>query len=50
MKDILLLRKVLAGADEIEEQNFANADMDGDGAISMKDVLALRKLLAGETE
>ncbi len=47
MKDVLLLRKTLAGAAESEPFYDYNADLDGDGTITMKDVLILRKILAG---
>ena len=47
MKDVLLLRKILAGAATAEEGKESFADVDGDGNITMKDVLLLRKILAG---
>ena len=47
MKDVLLLRKLLAGAATAEEGSEALADVDGDGVVTMKDVLLLRKILAG---
>ena len=47
MKDVLLLRKTLAGAAESEPFYDYNADLDKDGTITMKDVLMLRKILAG---
>ena len=50
MKDVLALRKVLAGAAELPEGYEANADVNGDGAVNMKDVLTLRKILAGSEE
>ncbi len=45
MKDVLLMRKFLAGLDM--EYNAENADCNGDGDVNMKDVLMLRKYLAG---
>ena len=45
MKDVLLMRKFLAGMDV--EYNAQNADCNGDGDVNMKDVLMLRKFLAG---
>ena len=45
MKDVLILRKHLAGIEV--EMNANAADMNADGAVNMKDVLALRKKLAG---
>ena len=44
MKDVLLMRKYLAGLDV--EYNAENADCNGDGEVNMKDVLMLRKYLA----
>ena len=44
MKDVLLMRKYLAGMDV--EYNAENADCNGDGDVNMKDVLMLRKYLA----
>ena len=44
MKDLLLVRKTLAGTDGIDEAYFANADVNGDGKINMKDVLLLRHM------
>ena len=44
MKDVLILRKQLAGMMPII--NMANADVNGDGSVNMKDVLELRKYLA----
>ncbi len=45
MKDVLTLRKYLAGMEV--EINMTLADANGDDEINMKDVLALRKYLAG---
>ncbi len=47
MKDVLLLRRIVAGAVEPTEEGIAFADVDGDGNVNMKDVLLLRKILAG---
>ncbi len=44
MKDVLLLRKFLAGL--ASEVNRANADVNVDGSLDMKDVLMIRKYLA----
>ena len=43
MKDLLHIRKVLAGADKIDNNYIANADLNNDGDLNMKDVLTLRK-------
>ena len=48
MKDVLVLRKFLAGMDVV--YNAQNSDVTGDGTVNMKDVLMLRKYLAGIME
>ena len=48
MKDVLLMRKYLAGMDVT--YNAANSDCNGDGVVNMKDVLLLRKFLADMIE
>ena len=50
MKDVLALRKVLAGEAVLPEGSEENADVNKDGAVNMKDVLTLRKILAGSEE
>ena len=47
MKDVLLMRHVIAGAGEIGPDYTKNSDLDADGNITMKDVLKLRKIIAG---
>ena len=47
VKDVLLMRKAIAGADTIAVENFVNADIMVDGSINMKDVLLVRKIIAG---
>ncbi len=44
MKDVLLMRKYLAGMDVT--YNAENSDVNADGVVNMKDVLVLRKYLA----
>ena len=47
MKDVLAIRRLLAG-DYTEADAFTlAADVDGDGSLTMKDVLKLRKIIAG---
>ncbi len=48
LKDVLLLRKLLAGEADLATVNVDQADFDGNGKVNMKDVLMLRKYLAGE--
>lgn len=45
MKDVLTIRKYLAGLDV--EIDLNGADAMADGEVNMKDVLALRQFLAG---
>ena len=47
MKDVLLIRKALAGSETLTEEQAELADVDGDGNVNMKDILKLRKILAG---
>ncbi len=47
MRDVLKLRKALAGADTLTPEQEWLADIDGDGSVTMKDVLMLRRTLAG---
>ena len=47
MKDVLYLRKVIAGAEALPEENVVYADLDGNGDVNMKVVLKLRKIIAG---
>jgi len=44
-KDVLLLRKVVAGLEELEYITYADVNFDGD--VNMKDVLKIRKMIAG---
>ena len=48
MKDILLLRRVLAGDVELSLEDQKKADVNGDGAVNMKDILLLRRIVAGD--
>ena len=45
LKDLLLLKKVVAGAEELKVITYA--DVDGDGNVTVKDLSALRKVIAG---
>ena len=45
MKDVLIIRKYVAGIDV--EMDMAAADATDDGSVNMKDVLAMRKHVAG---
>ncbi len=47
MKDVLLIRKFIAGmVDSLDE---SAADFNADGSIDMKDVLLIRRFIAGLT-
>ncbi len=45
LKDALLLRKVVAGIEELKDITYADVNFDGN--INMKDVLVLGKMIAG---
>ena len=45
MKDVLTIRKTIAGLDGDVDKSAA--DVDGDGELTMKDVLMIRKFIAG---
>ena len=47
MKDVLLLRKIVAGVEAPDAATERRADVDGSGDVNMKDVLLLRKIVAG---
>ena len=47
LKDILLLRKIVAGVETLPDSYLANADVNGDGYVTLKDILLLRKVVAG---
>ena len=47
MKDVLLVRKAIAGLIGADKIDTALADVDSDGNLTMKDVLLLRKFIAG---
>ena len=47
MKDVLMMRRSIAGLDELDADVMLAGDIDGDGEITMKDVLAARRMIAG---
>ena len=48
MKDVLTIRKTIAGlGGDVDKEA---ADVDGDGELTMKDVLTIRKFIAGLIE
>ncbi len=47
IKDVLLVRKYIAGIISDKELNLTAADITGDGRVVLADVLKLRKTLAG---
>ena len=47
MKDILHLRRIVAGLESVDKDRFEFADVRPDGDLNMKDVLALRRIVAG---
>lgn len=48
--DVELLRRYIAGLEDIDDANLYNADVNGDGDINMKDVLVLRNMLSASIE
>ncbi len=50
IKDVLLVRKYIAGIISDKELNLTAADITGDGRVVLADVLKLRKTLAGIEE
>ena len=47
MKDVLLMRRYIAGVAQDSEIILGNADLTGDGEVDMRDVLMLRRQIAG---
>ena len=47
MKDVLVMRRYIAGLDELGDDAILIGDIDGDGDITMKDVLKARRIIAG---
>ena len=47
MKDVLLVRKYIAGM--VDSIDKTAADFNGDGEVNMKDVLLIRRFIAGLT-
>ena len=50
MKDVLLLRRYIAGLSELDEDGQRRADINADDDVTMKDVLKLRRIIAGLDE
>lgn len=48
-KDILLLKRAVAGLTTLNEQQIANANVNHDSAIDTKDILMLKRAVAGLT-
>ena len=47
LKDVLILRKVVAGVATLPDVYADNADVNRDGIVTLKDILLLRKVVAG---
>ena len=47
LKDVLLLRRVVAGVATLPDVYADNADVNRDGYVTLKDILLLRKVVAG---
>ncbi len=47
MKDVLFLRKIIAGSAKLTPEFERFADVDGNGKVNLKDLLLLRRIIAG---
>ena len=47
MKDVLIMRRYIAGLEELDDSAVMLGDLDGDGDLTMKDVLKARRIIAG---
>ena len=47
MKDVLSMRRYIAGLDALDDVQIALGDIEDDGDITMKDVLRARRIIAG---
>ena len=47
MKDVLVMRRYIAGPLELSDEQISRGDFDGDEDITMKDVLRARRIIAG---
>jgi len=47
MRDVLKIRRYIAGLDDLTPEEFERADVNGDGDITMRDVLKIRRYIAG---
>jgi|GEM_PF-2253356 len=47
MKDVLLVRKYIAGSTDYLNIDTTRADVNGDGAVDLRDVFLLRRYIAG---
>ena len=47
VKDVLIMRRFIAGLEDLDDETVARGDMNGDGEITVKDVLKARRLIAG---
>ena len=47
MKDVLMMRRHIAGLITLNSSQIASGDLDSDGVITMKDVLKARRIIAG---
>ena len=49
MRDVLMMRRYVAGLDDNAEMIMRLADSDGSGSVSAKDILRARRIVAGLT-
>lgn len=46
-KDVLVLRRLVAGLCELDEETLARCDVSSDGDVTAADILLIRKIIAG---
>jgi len=47
LKDVVLIRRAIAGGWSLSKYNASAADVNGDGLINLKDVVLIRRAVAG---
>ncbi len=47
VKDVLLMRRYIAGLEDLTDEQLRRGDMNGDGDVTTKDVLKARRYIAG---
>lgn len=47
LKDVLIVRKYVAGVSSLTEEGISRGDINGDGELTLKDILIMRRMVAG---